>query len=146
MRGQVARRRTLHYGWLYGYDSLEVRPGPPLPGDLLPLRERAATLAGLAPESLEEALLSRYPPGAGIGWHRDAPAFGPVVVGVSLGAPCVMRFRPGVSGRTAYELALEPRSAYALRGAARASWRHSIPPVRALRYSITFRTLKRRTS
>jgi len=30
--------------------------------------------------------VTRYPPGAAIGWQRDAPMFGPTVVGVSLGA------------------------------------------------------------
>lgn len=143
MRGQVTRRRTKHFGWLYGYESWRVTPGPPPPDWLLPLRERAGALAGVPAAELEEILVSRYPPGAGIGWHRDAPMFGPVVVGLSLGAPCVMRLRPGVSGRTAYELRLEPRSAYVLAGAARASWRHSVPPVAALRHSVTFRTLRR---
>jgi len=37
---------------------------------------------------------------------------------------------------------LEPRSAYVMGGAARAAWQHSIPAVDALRYSITFRTLR----
>jgi len=35
-----------------------------------------------------------------------------------------------------------PRSAYALRGAARSEWEHSIPPLSALRYSVTFRSLR----
>jgi alkylated DNA repair dioxygenase AlkB len=35
------------------------------------------------------------------------------------------------------------RSAYLLSGKARWSWQHSIPATDALRYSITFRTLKR---
>ena len=38
---------------------------------------------------------------------------------------------------------LEPRSAYVLGGAARSGWEHSIPPTKSLRYSVTFRTLKR---
>jgi len=39
-------------------------------------------------------------------------------------------------------LVLEPRSAYILRGAARWRWQHAISPTKALRYSITFRTMK----
>jgi hypothetical protein len=35
-----------------------------------------------------------------------------------------------------------PRSGYVLSGAARYAWQHSIPPTKALRYSITFRTLR----
>jgi alkylated DNA repair dioxygenase AlkB len=45
-----------------------------------------------------------------------------------------------------WEVLLEPRSAYALTGAARWSWQHSIPATKELRYSITFRTLRRRSS
>jgi alkylated DNA repair dioxygenase AlkB len=37
---------------------------------------------------------------------------------------------------------MEPRSAYVLAGAARFAWQHSIPATTALRYSITFWTLK----
>lgn len=43
--------------------------------------------------------------------------------------------------RAALTLDLEPRSAYAMRGAARWRWQHAISPTRELRYSITFRTL-----
>ena len=40
------------------------------------------------------------------------------------------------------KLALQPRSAYLMTGAVRSHYEHSIPPVDALRYSITFRTLR----
>ena len=79
MRGQVARRRTVHFGWLYGYESWRIEPGPPLPEFLLSLRERAGALASVAPDALVEVLVTEYAPGAGIGWHRDAPMFGDVV-------------------------------------------------------------------
>lgn len=39
-------------------------------------------------------------------------------------------------------LTAEPRSAYLLNWRARSEWEHSIPPVDALRYSITFRNLR----
>jgi alkylated DNA repair dioxygenase AlkB len=142
MRGQVARRRTAHFGWLYGYESWRITPGPPVPGFLAPLRERAAALAGVAPEALAEVLLTEYPPGAGIGWHRDAPQFG-VVVGVSLLSECRMRFQRGRGpARETRAVSLTPRSAYVLSGEARQQWQHSIPPMRALRLSVTFRTLR----
>jgi alkylated DNA repair dioxygenase AlkB len=143
MHGVVARRSVLHFGVDYAYDARALGPAPPLPGWLAALRARAAGLTGLEPERFAEALVTRYPPGAGIGWHRDAPAFGPVVVGVSLLAPCTLRFRRARAGaREEHRLELAPGSAYVLAGAARASWQHDIRPVRALRYSITFRTLR----
>ena len=143
MRGVAARRRTAHFGWLYGYESWRIEPGPPIPPFLLPLRERAAALAAVDAERFVEVLVTEYTPGAGIGWHRDAPMFGEVV-GVSLLGACRLRFRRGKDG-TAETRAVElaPRSAYVLDGEARTLWQHSIPPARTLRYSVTFRTLRR---
>ena len=97
------------------------------------------------PADLVQILVSRYPAGAGIGWHRDAPMFGSKIAGVSLRAPCRMRFQRTLkaTGRETAELELAPRSAYLLSGKARWSWQHSIPAAKELRYSVTFRTLKR---
>jgi DNA oxidative demethylase len=142
MHGIVAKRRTAHFGWLYGYESWRIAPGPPIPSFLLSLRERAAELAGVRADSLEEALVTLYPPGAGIGWHRDAPMFGPRVIGISLLSACRMRFQRGKGAeRKVYALELSARSAYVLSGAARSTWQHSIPRAPALRYSVTFRTV-----
>ncbi len=143
MRGQTARRTVRHYGYDYGYESWQLEPADPLPGELAALRDRCAQLADLEPEALAQTLVSRYPPGAGIGWHRDAPMFGAAIVGVSLGAACRMRFQRKVGDeRRVFDLELEPRSAYVLAGAARSAWQHSIPAAKELRYSITFRTLR----
>jgi alkylated DNA repair dioxygenase AlkB len=141
MRGVVARRRVIQYGWKYAFDRTRLKPGPELPDFLVPLRDRAAALAGVEPAALSEGLLTEYPPGAPIGWHRDAPGFG-IVVGISLLAACRFRFRRGPErGSARVSLTLEPRSAYVLSGPARSEWQHSIPEVDALRYSVTFRTL-----
>ena len=143
MRGQVARRRTAHFGWVYGYESWRISPGPPIPEWALPLRDRVAPLAGIAPDTLAEVLVTEYPAGAGIGWHRDAPQFG-VVIGVSLLGACRMRFQRGAAAmRRTCAVTLAPRSAYVIAGEARRQWQHSIPPTREPRYSITFRTLRR---
>ena len=142
MRGQVARRRTAQYGWRYGYESWRVEPGPPIPGFLMMLQDRVGALAGVEPTALEEVLITEYPSGAGIGWHRDAPGFG-VVIGLSLLGPCRFRFARGAgTARETRAVILEPRSAYVLSGPARWQWQHSIPPGKAPRYSITFRTLR----
>lgn len=149
MRGVVARRQTAHFGWTYGYYSRRARAGPPLPEFLVPYRDRAAQWARIEPDRFVEALLTKYPEGAPIGWHRDAPMFGEVIAGISLGAPCRMKFRPYVSPseivgarRTTHEIELAPRSGYLIAGVARHDFEHSIPAVAALRYSITFRTLR----
>jgi alkylated DNA repair dioxygenase AlkB len=149
MHGVVARRRVVFFGHDYAPDRREItRTEAALPPWLIALRERAAALAGEPPERLEQVLAAMYPPGAGVGWHRDAPPFGEVV-GVSLGSGCRMRFRLAAdqSGRPARAAAtwdtwLEPGSAYVLAGAARWRWRHTVPPVKTLRYSVTFRTVR----
>jgi DNA oxidative demethylase len=146
MRGQVARRTVRHYGLSYDYEAAAVAPGEPLPEWLLELRRRCADLLGVVDERLAECLLTRYPAGATIGWHRDAPMFGDVV-GVSFGSACLLRFQRGQGDqRRVFEQPLEPRSAYVLAGPSRTVWQHGIPPVADERYSVTFRTLRRRMS
>jgi alkylated DNA repair protein (DNA oxidative demethylase) len=145
MHGVVAKRRARHFGLDYDYERRGViEEAEPVPDWLVPVRERAAELAGVAPEELVEILVQRYPEGAQIGWHRDAPAFG-IVVGISLGSATRMRFRRDKGGvRRTFELELEPRSGYVLAGESRSAWKHHVPPAKALRFSITFRTLRNR--
>jgi alkylated DNA repair protein (DNA oxidative demethylase) len=143
MHGVVAKRTARHFGLDYDYERRGViEEADPVPDWLLPVRARAAELAALEPEELVEVLVQRYPEGAQIGWHRDAPMFG-VVAGVSLLSPSRLRFRRNVDEqRHTYEVLLEPRSGYVLAGPARTAWQHHVPPTKSLRYSITFRTLK----
>jgi alkylated DNA repair protein (DNA oxidative demethylase) len=147
MRGQTARRTVIHFGWDYDYEGWKIHPTTPPSPRLRALADRCAEAAGVAPEALEQFLVARYPPGATIGWHRDAPMFGSPVIGVSLLSECTMKFRRK-QGET-YEVVkqvLEPRSMYALSGAVRTAWQHAIPPTKALRYSISMRTLRKRAA
>jgi alkylated DNA repair dioxygenase AlkB len=136
------KRLTAHYGSAYDFTRGRVREAPPLPDWLRALRETLAPQAGIDPAELASALLIRYDPGAGIGWHRDRPQYGEVL-GLSLGAPCVMRLRRRAAGGfERRKLALPPRSLYRLSGEVRWDWEHSIAPMEATRRSITFRTLR----
>jgi alkylated DNA repair protein (DNA oxidative demethylase) len=142
--GWEGNRLTASYGWRYDFDDASFRPGEPIPDWLLPLRARAARFAGLEPDELAQALLIRYDPGAGIGWHRDRPVF-EHVLGISLGSATTMRFRlrrPGGFERSS--ALLEPRSIYHLTGEVRHKWEHSIAGVTATRWSVTFRSLSER--
>ena len=145
----MARRRVAFFGATY--DS-SLDSAPTIPDFLMSLRDAVAGWAGVSAEDFAMALINEYPPGAPIGWHRDAPQYD-IVAGVSLLSSCRMRFRPYVSPavhsqsrgprRTAtHEIALIPRSAYLITGKARSGFEHSIPAVATLRYSITFRTLR----
>ena len=138
----VGNRRTVSFGWRYAFDGSGLAPTEAMPEWLRPARERAAAAAGLEPDALQHALVTEYAPGAGIGWHRDRPVFGDVV-GISLLAPARLRFRRKAGEKwERFALLAEPRSAYVLRGPAREEWQHSIAPMEALRYSITFRSLR----
>jgi DNA oxidative demethylase len=155
MRGAVAKRRTAHFGVGYVFEGRSTTAAPSMPPFLLPLRDRAAAWAERPAEAFVEALVTEYPAGAAIGWHRDAPAFDDVI-GISLLAPCRMKLRPYVSPkdlpalvgkvrRTTHEVALAPRSVYLISGEVRAVYEHHIPAVEHLRYSATFRSLRSRS-
>ena len=140
--GFEGNRRTASFGYHYAFDGSGLRRTDPIPDWLLPVRARAAGLIGVKPEAIEHVLVIEYGPSAGIGWHRDRPVFEDVV-GISLLAPARLRFRRRRGSKwERFNLIAEPRSAYALQGAARNEWEHSIPPMEALRYSITFRTMR----
>lgn len=111
------------------------------PGFLSTLIERLADRLDLDGAAFVQVLVNEYQPGAGIGWHRDRPVYGEIL-GLSLLAPCVMRLRRREgAGFLRRNAPLACGSAYRLSGEARAGWEHSITPMTALRYSITFRTL-----
>ena len=145
----TARRRVVRYGEgdypaSYGSAAEERNPRRPFPDFLVPLRRRVAAWRGQPEEAFVHALVTEYRPGTPIGWHSDAPHF-ERVVGISLAAAVRMRFRPYAARNdrnAGFAIELTPRSAYAMEGDIRWRWQHHIPPTRALRYSITFRTLR----
>jgi alkylated DNA repair dioxygenase AlkB len=145
----TGKRRTASFGWQYEFGASEITRATELPAFLLPFRTRAGELFNIDPRSLAQMSIIEYSPGSPIGWHRDIPHFG-IVVGISLAAPCRMRFRikpertrpKGRNREEILSIELEPRSIYLLSGAARQTWQHSIPPVKQLRYSVMMRTLR----
>jgi alkylated DNA repair dioxygenase AlkB len=145
----TALRRVVSYGGSYDFSAQKLREAEPLPQWLDPLRARVAAWLGVEPGRFTQALIAEYQPGTPLGWHRDVPDFEDIV-GVSLHDEIVMRFRPYPHevGKKAPVLkaTLAPRSIYLLRGVARWGWQHSVPPAKALRYSITLRTPASRRS
>lgn len=140
-QGWTGKRLTRTFGWRYDFDDASFTKAEPIPGWLEPLRNKAAKYASISPDAFNHALLVRYDPGSGIGWHRDRPVF-ETVVGVSLGSAAILRFRRRrQDGFDRARIEVEPRSAYLLKGSARHEWEHSIAPGESLRFSITFRTL-----
>ncbi len=142
-KSYTARRRVVSYGGSFDYDANRLLPAAPLIDGLHGLRERVAAWLGVPPDALVHALVAEYAPGTPLGWHRDVPDFEDVV-GVSLGGPATLRFR-AYPPRTAkrddtIRLVIAPRTIYRMQGPSRWQWQHSVAPVDALRWSITFRT------
>jgi alkylated DNA repair dioxygenase AlkB len=141
-RQYTARRRVVRFGSAGDAAARELQDGGPLPAWLEALRRDAAGVADVDAEAFVHALVTEYRPGTPIGWHRDAPDYG-TVVGISLASACRMRFRPYARQHergAVIAVELAPRSLYVMRGDVRWRWQHQIPPVKALRYSVTFRT------
>ena len=139
--GWLGNRKTKSFGWRYDFEDSSFTPSEPIPDWLEALRDKAAGFAGVAPTEIHHALIARYDPGAGIGWHKDRDVFDKVV-GVSLKSLATLRFRQrSGTGFKRASLDVEPRSAYLLSAEARLEWEHRITPGEELRFSITFRTL-----
>jgi alkylated DNA repair dioxygenase AlkB len=145
----TAKRRIVSYGGTYDYSANELIPAGPIPPFLHPLRQRLAEWVRVPALRFTHALIAEYKTGTQLGWHRDVPEF-EMIVGVSLAGPGRMRLRryPPQKGRNVETISLNlaARSAYVMRGEARWGWQHSIPPTKTMRYSITFRTRRARTS
>lgn len=140
-RGYLGNRRVMSFGFRYDYSRQAIDTASPVPELLAPIIARAAHWSGHELTAIRQVLVSEYAPGAPIGWHRDKPQFGNVL-GISLLAPAAFRLRrPKDGGWERETIALAPRSIYLLSGEVRKAWQHSIPPMTALRYSITLRTL-----
>jgi alkylated DNA repair dioxygenase AlkB len=142
-RGFEGKRRVVSFGWRYDFNDHKVLPADPIPPFLLEVYRTVQATSGFELRDLQQVLVSEYAPGAPIGWHKDRLVFGKVM-GLSLASSCSFRLRkPLGNGKwQRAAVSLEPRSAYFLEGPVRWEWEHSIPALKALRYSITFRNLR----
>ncbi len=148
-RQYTARRRTISFGAGYDFTHHRATPASALPEGFHWLRSRAAQWVSIEPTEFVQALIAEYTVGTPLGWHRDVPDY-EVIVGISLAGPARLRMRPypwsPERTREIIAVELEPRSAYVLRATARWGWQHQVPPTKALRYSITFRSARQRSA
>jgi alkylated DNA repair dioxygenase AlkB len=142
-QGFEAKRLTASFGYDYNFDSRKLNKGLPIPQFLHPLIENVTRFLSLKADEITEALLTEYPPGAVINWHRDAPPFG-LIAGISLASDCIFKLRPHTEEvrkrSSVISLPVCRRSLYVMRDEARFSWQHSTAPVKSTRYSVTLRT------
>jgi alkylated DNA repair dioxygenase AlkB len=139
------KRRVASFGYRYDYTLRRLQDAEPIPDWLGPVIEHVEAFGG-ASTRIRQVLCTEYDVGVGIGWHRDKPYFDRVF-GLSLGSACKFRFRRSIGEKwERFTLDAGPRSLYLMSGASRLVWEHSIPAVKAPRYSITFRTMVERKS
>jgi alkylated DNA repair dioxygenase AlkB len=138
-QGYLAKRKIISYGYHYSFESFKLSRSEPIPDFLSAIRQKAADWIQCGPEDFAEALITQYPAGSSIGWHKDVAPF-EKIVGISLRGFCKMKLRNEF--KQTFVVPLEERSAYLLAGEAREKWEHHIPLIKTLRYSITFRTLR----
>ena len=144
-QGYEAKRKVASFGQDWSFENKTLLKGQAIPPAFYALIEKIAAHLSLKTERFTELLLTEYPIGSVINWHRDAPPFD-LIAGISLHADCIFRLRPHdktKQGRTSViSFPVERRSLYVMQGPSRSDWQHSIAPVKKLRYSITLRTLK----
>ena len=142
----VANRRIKNFGWSYDPTTNDLVPGEPLPNFLRPLAARIAAYLGIPKSHIIEALVTEYQPGVGVGWHRDNEK-ADKVIGISLAGWCDFQLqkignnRAGRAVEESLTVTVEPRSIYVMQGESRWDYLHRVVPTKALRYSVTFRTV-----
>jgi len=145
-KGFEAKRKVASFGYDWNFDQQQLKKGKDIPPAFLPLIKKAATHLSINEADFAELLITEYPIGSVINWHRDAPPFD-TIAGISLCSDCIFRLRPYDKKRqvrnAVISLPVQRRSLYIMRAEARQDWEHSTKPVTAKRYSITLRTLRR---
>jgi alkylated DNA repair dioxygenase AlkB len=143
-QGYEAKRKVASFGYDYSFDQRSISKGREIPSEFEWLIRKVNDFSG-GTRNFAELLITEYPVGSVINWHRDAPPF-ETIAGISLLSDCVFRFRPHDKSRrgrkSIISIVTKRRSLYIIAGESRSEWEHSIMPVNATRYSITLRTLK----
>ena len=121
-QGYEARRKVESFGFDYHFDTRRLTKAKPIPREFQLLIRKVATHLSLPETDLEKLLITEYPPGSVINWHRDAPPY-ELIAGVSFLSDCVFRLRPhdkAKQGRgSVISFPLQRRSLYVMKGASR---------------------------
>jgi len=144
-QGYEAKRRVASFGYDWNFDSRVLTKGQEIPPAFTPLINTVASYLAIDKSEIIELLVTEYPEGSVINWHRDAPPFD-IIIGISLMADCVFRLRPHEKAlqtrKSIISCPIKRRSLYVMQGPARSEWQHSTAPVKERRLSITLRTMR----
>lgn len=144
-QGHEAKRRVASFGYDYSFEKSSLQKGNDIPETFDFIIEKVSKKALIPSSAFKELLVTEYPAGSMINWHRDAPPFD-IIAGISLSSNCEFKLRPyekdKQNRKSTITLTVERRSLYIIQGSARTEFQHSITPVKNNRYSITLRTLR----
>ncbi len=144
-QGYEAKRKVASFGYDYSFEKRTLSKGKGIPPVFNGVLEKVAKFLSMSKKDFAELLVTEYPVGSVINWHRDAPPF-ELIAGLSLLADCTFRLRPQdktkQSRKSMISFPVRRRSLYIMQGPSRSEWQHSTTPVKAVRYSITLRTLR----
>jgi alkylated DNA repair dioxygenase AlkB len=141
-----AKRKVISFGQGWSFTEQKLVPGNAIPGEFGFLVNRIAQQLSIPKELIAQFLITEYPVESVINWHRDAPPFD-IIAGVSLLTDCSFKLRPHDKDKqtraATISLPVKRRSLYTMQGPAKSEWQHSTAPVSKIRYSLTFRSLKK---
>lgn len=144
-QGYEAKRRVASFGYDWSFEKQALSKGKDIPPVFDSLVEKVSNHLSISKEKFAELLVTEYPTGSVINWHRDAPPFD-IIAGISLQSDCTFRLRPHdktkQSRSSIISIPVRRRSLYVMQGPSRTVWQHSIAAVKQVRYSITLRTLR----
>jgi alkylated DNA repair dioxygenase AlkB len=145
-QGFEAKRKTASFGYDYSFDKRSISKGRQIPSGFDFLIDKVSKKLSIDKNEFAELLVTEYPVGSVINWHRDAPPFD-LIAGISLLADCTFKLRPYEKTKqtrsATINIRVARRSLYIIDGPARSDWQHSTAPVKQVRYSITLRTLRK---
>jgi alkylated DNA repair dioxygenase AlkB len=110
-RGKLMKRAWAQFGYRYKAAAHNVETAPPMPMYLETILRNAS---GYYPDDLtfSQCIVTKYPPGSGIGFHADAAVFGEYILGVSLASEARLQFRPKKTQKATFEVRVAPGSLY----------------------------------
>jgi alkylated DNA repair dioxygenase AlkB len=89
-QGFEAKRRVASFGYDWSFEKRILSKGKEIPALFDALLDKVSEHLQIQKKSFAELLVTEYPVGSVINWHRDAPPFH-VIVGISLQSDCVFR-------------------------------------------------------
>jgi alkylated DNA repair dioxygenase AlkB len=148
-QGFIAKRKVASFGYDYSFDKRTLTKGKEIPQIFSSLIDKVSTYINIPSNDFAELLVTQYPVGSVINWHRDAAPFD-IIAGISILSDCIFRLRSHNKAKQSrssiISFPVTRRSLYVMQGPARSDWQHSISPVKEIRYSITLRTLKKEST